>query len=192
MGGSYTYEDEGVNPFWNPGTSEFDFAYYKTNSLVDPDVVQIFLGTNDMAIDPTVNAGNIKTIVDRIRVADATIPIYVVYTLYRGDQDGIGNQLSTDGYSAGSGIWKLQEDRKVYNLMVKLNDLLKSYTKLYFIPISLTHDSEYNFGSVETPVNLRATNTELLETEATHPQNQGYLQFADTQFSTIACHYLDA
>jgi len=191
-GATYDFESEGVNPFWNPGTGQFDYAYYEANNAVNPDAIQIFLGTNAILLDPTLNAGNIKIIVDKIREASAIIPIYLVFTLYRGDQDGIGNQLSTDGYSAGSGVWKIEADRKVYNLMIKLNELLKSYTKLYFIPISLAHDSEYNFGSVVTPVNPRAINTELMETEATHPQTQGYLQFADIQFSTMAAHYLDA
>ena len=104
-----------------------------------------FLGTNGITLDATANANNIKAIVDGIRLSDATIPIFVVFTLFRGDQDGIGNQLSTDGYSAGSGIWKLQEDRKVFNLAVKVNELLKDYANLYFVPIAQTHDSEYNF-----------------------------------------------
>ena len=172
-----------TNPFWD-GT-RFNYAWYKTQKSITPNAIQIFLGTNTIALDATVNAGGIKQIVDYIRQDDATIPIFVVFTLYRGDQDGIGNQVSSDGYSAGSNVWKLEEDAKVYNLMVKLNELLKNYTNLKFVPIALTHDSEYNFGSVLTPVNARATNTELIETEATHPQEQGYLQMADIMYSTF-------
>lgn len=189
---TYSFDAYGVdtkNPFWNPATSQFDYNYYKSHYSISPTAIQIFLGTNSIALDPTVNATNIKGIVDGIRASDATIPIYVVFTLYRGNQDGIGNQLSTDGYSAGSGIWKLEEDRKVYNLMVKVYELLNAYTKLYFVPISLCHDSEYNFGAVATAVNPRATQTEPIPTEATHPQEQGYLQMADIMFSTIAAHY---
>jgi len=184
----YTYESEGVHPFWNPDTLSFDYAYYKTLTGVIPDSIQLFLGTNGIALDPTVNATNIKTIVDKIREVDSVIPIYVVFTLFRGDQDGIGNQVSADGYIGGSGVWKVEEDRKVFNLMVKLNYLLTAYTNLHFIPIALTHDSEYNFGSIETPVNPRATQTEPQAIEATHPQNQGYLQMADIMFSTMSAH----
>jgi hypothetical protein len=186
----YTYEGEGVHPFWNPSTSQFDYAYYKTQTGVNPDAIQIFLGTNGISLDPTTNADNIKTIVDRIRSADSVIPIYVVFTLYRGDQNGIGKQLSTDGYSAGSGVWKLEEDRKVYNLMVKLNELLSGYSNLHFIPIALTHDSEFNFGSTQVPVNPRAFQTESQAIEATHPQEQGYFQMADIIYSTW-CAYND-
>ena len=188
---TYPFENEGVHPFWNPATSSFDYAYYKAQTGVNPDAIQIFLGTNGIALDPTTNAGNIKTIVDKIRQADATIPIYVVFTLYRGDQNGMGRQLSSDGYSAGSGVWKLEEDRKVYNLMVKLYDLLKSYSNLRFIPIAHTHDSEYNFFNGTTyPVNPRSTITEPQHNEATHPQNPGYFQMADIIYS-VWCAYND-
>jgi lysophospholipase L1-like esterase len=169
----------GSNPFWDG--SKFDWGYYKTQTGITPDAVQIFLGTNGMALDPTVNAGNIKQIVDYIRQDDATIPIYVVYTLYRGNQNGIGQE-------AGTGIWKLEEDRKVFNLMVKLKELLSGYSNLHFVPISTCHDSEYNFGAVATPVNPRAVQTELLPEQATHPQLQGYLQIADIMFSVFAAH----
>ena len=185
---AYPFEGEGTHPFWNPSTSSFDFGYYKAQTGITPDVVNIFLGTNGIALDPTTNANNIKTIVDKIRQNDANIPVYVTFTLYRGNQNGLGVQTSNDGFAANRGAWKLEEDRKVFNLMVRLYDLLKNYTNLYFIPISLSHDSEYNFGAVSTPVNPRASQTELMPTEATHPQNQGYLQFADIIFSVYAAH----
>jgi lysophospholipase L1-like esterase len=185
-GSAYTFENEGIHPFWD-GT-RFNWNYYKTNTGINPDAVQIFLGTNTISTNPSPNADNIKQIVDYIRQDDSTIPIYVVYTLYRGNQDGLGVQSSSDGYSVNTGAWKYEEDLKVFNLMVKLNELLSSYTNLYFVPIALAHDSEYNFGAVETPVNPRAFQTELMPTEATHPQNQGYMQFADIMFSVMAAH----
>jgi len=188
-GASYTYESEGVNPFWNPSTSQFDYAYYIANNAINPDAIQLYLGTNGIALDPTTNAGSIKSIVDGIRSVNATIPIFVVFTLYRGGQNGIGNQSSGDGYIAGPSQWKLEEDRKVYNLMVAVNSLLSSYTNLYFVPIALTHDSEYNFITADTvAVNPRAIQTEPVESQATHPQNQGYYQMADIMFSTFAAH----
>jgi hypothetical protein len=183
-GASYTYEGEGINPFWD-GT-RFNWTYYKTNTGISPDAVQIYLGTNGMEINPTTNANNIKQIVDYIRQDDANIPIFVVNTLYRGNQNGIGNETNADGYAISKGQWKLEEDRKVFNLMAKLDELLGSYANLHFVPISASHDSEYNFGSVLTPVNPRAVQTELLPIEATHPQYQGYMQMADIMFGVFA------
>jgi hypothetical protein len=178
--------NEGVHAFWNPSTSRFDWNYYKTTLGVNPSFVQIFLGTNGAAIDPTTNANNIKQIIDYIRQDDPNIPIYMVYTLYRGNQDGIGKQGNNQGYSASGNDFKYNEDKKTFNLMVRLNSLLSSYSNLRFIPVSITHDSENNFGAVSTPVNPRASQTELLPIESVHPQTQGYLQMADIMFSTFA------
>jgi hypothetical protein len=189
---SYTYETNGVssgNPFWNPNTSKFDFAYYKSTYNIVPDAVQLFLGTNGISLDPSGNVNSIKAIIDGIRATDATIPIFVVNTLFRGDQNGIGNQLSSDGYSAGSGVWKTQEDAKVYNLQVALKEALKSYSNVYFIPVAITHDSENNFKSnTATAVNPRSTIMEVVDAEATHPSPRpdGYYQMADIMFSTFA------
>lgn len=181
---SYDYENEGINPFWD-GT-RFNWNYYKTQTGIKPDAIQIYLGTNGMELDPTSNGNNIKKMVDYIRQDDANIPIFIVNTIYRGNQDGIGNEVGTDRYAMSKGNWKLEEDRKVFNLMVKLDGLMKDYPNLHFVPISICHDSEYNFGAVETPVNPRAIQTELLAIQATHPQEQGYLQMADIMFSVFA------
>lgn len=180
----YTYENEGVQPFWDPTLGRFSWQYYKDTTGINPDAIQIFLGTNNDGLDPVKNAENIKKIIDYIRLDDLTIPIYVVNTLYRSDQDGIGVQRSTDGYSLNQGQWKLQEDWKVFKLMQSLHEMLSSYSKLYFVPVALTHDSEYNFGAVETPVNPRAIQKEPRPIDSVHPQDQGYLQFADSIFST--------
>lgn len=176
------------NPFWNPTTGKFDYDYYRTAYNKNLDAIQLYLGTNGMALNPDENVKNIKAIVDGIREADANIPIFVVNTLYRGGQDGMGKQLSSDGYSAGSGVWKLEEDRKVFNLMVALSDALKDYSNVHFVPIALTHDSENNFKDTtkQIAVNPRSTITKIEDSEATHPQTPGYLQMADIMFSTIA------
>ena len=183
----YTFEGEGVHPFWN-GT-RFDWNYYKTKTGVNPDAVQIYLGTNGMSIDPRTNVNNIKKIVDYIRQDDKNIPILLVYTLYPGNQDGMGNDIGVNGDAYSKGKWELDEDRKVFNLIVKLNDLLKSYPNLNFVPISVCHDSEYNFGSISTSVNPRASQTEVLPVQAIHPQTQGYLQMADIIFSVLCKIY---
>jgi len=188
-GVSYTFESEGVNPFWD-GT-RFNWNYYKTNTSIVPNAIQIWLGINGIELDPTINANNIKQMVDYIRQDDANIPISIVFTLYRGNQDGLGVQTGSDGYTVNQGAFELCEDKKVFALMDRLYSLLSGYTKLYFTPIALEMDRDNNFGQTVTPVNPRATQTELLPVEATHPQTQGYLQIADTQFSVYAKHYAD-
>ncbi len=194
---SYTFDASGqvgndgrtqdLNPFWNPNTNQIDWQYYKSNYNKNPTDLMIWLGTNGIALDSTQNVNDIKSFIDGLLSTGLDVPIYVVLTLYRGDQDGIGNQTGSDGYVANVS-WKLQEDRKVFNLQANLYDALKDYTDLHFIPVSLCHDSEYNFTPVgaSTPVNPRAWQTESLPSEATHPQQAGYFQIADIMFSVIA------
>jgi len=145
----------------------------------------IFLETNGIAIDASSNGNAIKYLVDKIRMDDNNIPVYVINTLYKSNQNGIGGQTKTDGYSTYPGQYKYEEDMKVFNLMKYLNDILKGYVNVYTVPVALCHDSEYNYGKVEIPVNPRSSVTELYPVESVHPQKEGYYQIADIIYSVI-------
>ena len=181
----YSYESEGVHPFWDSTSGSFSWSYYKTTSGLSPDAVQIFLGTNDFAGNTPADtfATNIKQMVDSVRQADTSIPIFVVFTICWGNQDGIGSQTSSDGFAAQKGRFKYDLDRKTIGGVKALYEVLKSYTDLYFIPLTQCHDSEYNFGAVEASVNPRASQKEYLPSESVHPQQQGYEQMADVMYS---------
>ncbi len=187
----YLSTADGITPFWNADEERFDWNYYVTNSLggVSPDAVQIFLGTNGIAINPASNASNIKQMIDYIRQDDADIPIFIVNTLYRSNQNGIGRQINTDGFNGSKkGTYKYEEDVKVLNLMIELDRILDGYENVHFMPIATCHDSANNFGKVEVAINPRATDTEYMPIEGTHPQNQGYLQMADIMFSVLSAY----
>ena len=128
--------------------------------------------------------------VDLIRQDDPDIPIFVVNTIYRGTQDAVGAQISDTGMAAGVGSYKYYEDRRIMDLMVKLDALLQDYENVHMINLAVSHDSEYNFGAVEEPVNPRAVQTQLVPVEAVHPQQQGYFQMADVMFS-VFCGVLE-
>ena len=172
--------DSEINPFWDG--KKFSLAHYidVQGEYIGgrPSAVSIYLGTNGMNIDPTVNAGSIKTIVDTIKEEYPDLPIFVCNTIFRGPQDGYGN-------AAG---FKYEEDTKVFRLMVRLHEIFDDYENVHLIPVALCHDTQYNFGNIETPVNPRAEQTESLPKEAVHPQKQGYLQMADIIFSTYAAY----
>jgi len=195
---SYSYDATGIagndgrtqdlNPFFNPTLGDVDFAYYKSNYNQNPTKLLIWLGTNGIALDPISNSTNIKTFIDKIRLTGgSTIPIFVVHTLFRGNQDGIGKQTGVDGYVVNS-TYKLEEDLKVFNLQEKMLTDLTGYANVYLVPVSTCHDSEFNFGAVSTTVNPRASQVEFLPVEATHPQTQGYMQIADIIFSSLAAN----
>lgn len=179
---AYPFEGEGVHPFWNPTTKKFDYQYYIDKTGIDADGVQIFLGTNGIALDPTNNAHSIKKIVDSITKIRPNNPIFLVHTIYRSNQDGIAKQTSNDGYAASSGVMKLEEDKKIFNLMKRLYDLLKGYNNVVFVPLAHCHDSENNFGSVAEKVNPRSDIMSNVPKESIHPQYEGYIQFADVFF----------
>lgn len=176
-----TYLSEGVQPFWNAGESRFDWDYYKTTESIDPDAVHILLGTNGIAIDPTANVANIKSIVDYIRDDDAAIPIYISCPIYQGNQDGIG-QVSA------AGIMKFEEDMKVFNLMKAIHTTFIGYTNVWIVPLSLLHDSEYSFGINTENANPRMSDyTVDIPDEGIHPVNpDGYWQFADAIYSVMS------
>jgi hypothetical protein len=127
--------------------------------------------------------------VDSIRENDANIPIFVVLTILPGNQNGIGVQQSNDGFASQKGKYKFGLDCKIVKAMQMLHDKLKSYANLYFVPLTECHDSEYNFGVVETPVNPRASQKELMPTEGVHPQQQGYEQIADIMYSVYCAAF---
>ncbi|WP_304015806.1 hypothetical protein [Nonlabens dokdonensis] len=193
---SYTFDSNGIagndgrtqdlNPFFNPTLGDVDFDYYKSNYNQNPDKLLIWLGTNGLAVDPTTNVSNIRAFIDKIRATGgATIPIFVCHTIFKSNQDGIGAQTSNDGFTSVP-TYKYLEDIKVFNLQVALLENLENEANTYLVPLSTCHDSDFNYGAVSTPVNPRASQTELLPVESVHPQTQGYYQIADIIFSSLA------
>ena len=185
---TYSFDSIGTdnkNPLWDASISDISWNYYKSNYGINPNIVQIFLGTNGASLVADENANYIKQIIDCIRRDDANIPIIVCNTIYRSNQNGIGGQSNVDGYSTASyGANKYEEDLKIQNLAIKLSEILNGYSNLYFTPLIVEHDSEHNFGSQEVAVNPRSTETMTIPTDSVHPVN-GYLQMADGMFSTI-------
>lgn len=187
-----------TNPFYNPDTSKFDWNYYKNTYSINPDIIQIELGTNDIngyTVDVAVE--NIAEMVDLIRKDDASIPIFICNAIYRSNQDGIAHQLNTQGYSIGNGVYKYGEDVKIQNLMIGLENRLADYKNVYCIPLALCHDSENNFGKKTIPLNSRSQETIVIPADSIHPNKTGedsstygynivgYLQFADVMYSTL-------
>ena len=89
-------EGEECHPFYNPATESFDWSYYQEMTGFIPDVVQIFLGTNNIQAGES-NADDIVALVDAIRSADVMTPIYVVNTIYQGSQNGLGSWKTEHG-----------------------------------------------------------------------------------------------
>ena len=170
----YTFEGEGVHPFYDPVQQMFDWNYYKLSTGVDPDAVQIFLGINGLAEDPSDSIDAIEQMVNNIRKYDQQIPIYLVNTIYVADQDHLGSVELRDGTTQFRGRYKLEYDQKVMDLMQGLVERLDNYTHVEFIPLALMHDSANNFEAGE----------------ALHPNETGDEQFAACMYS-VYCGTLE-
>lgn len=183
----YTEEEpiEEVHPFYNEETEDFDWAYYKESTGFDPDAVEVFLGANGLSEDPAENGDNISWIVRNIHKEDPKLPVYLVHTLYPANQDGIGSWSSKDGYALYGDRYKYEEDQKVFDLMLYLEESLKEEENLYFVPAGMCHDSAYNFNTVPVPVNPHSEEMMEVPDNAVHPGRAGYRQIADCLYSVI-------
>lgn len=183
----YTMEEpeEKVHPFYNKSTESFDWEYYKETTGFSPDAVELFLGTNGLDTDPVENGNNIIQIVKKIHENDSKLPIYLVHTLYPANQDGIGSWQNKEGYALYGDRYKYEEDQKVFELMVYLEETLKEEENLYFVPAGICNDSANNFDTEEVPVNPHSEQTIEVPTDAVHPGRAGYEQIADCLYSVI-------
>jgi lysophospholipase L1-like esterase len=182
----FQYETgEPLQPFFNKETNQFDWNYYKKNTGCDPDVIEIFLGTNGIDVDATENGNSIMQMIDLIREADSDIPIYVVNTIYTSNQDGIGSWQNSHSSPVLPGRYKFEEDTKVFNLMVYLKEKLTDYHKVYLVPAAITFDSANNFNTSTEVQSPYATSTIEVPDNGIHPGTAGYKQIADTVFSTL-------
>lgn len=177
-------EGEECHPFYNPATESFDWSYYQEMTGFIPDVVQIFLGTNNIQAGES-NADDIVALVDAIRSADVMTPIYVVNTIYQGSQNGLGSWKTEHGEYLSKGWNKQEQDLAVFNLMVDLSEKLADYEDVYLVPAGISMDSEYNYDSAEQAVNPYSESTEIYESDPVHPNKAGYYQIADVMFSTF-------
>lgn len=190
---SYTFagaDETQYHAFWNPTTSRFDWNYYVENILggIQPDTVILQMGINGIVFNNTSMVSHEVNIINHIRQDNADIPIFICIPAYKGNQDGLGVQTSNDGFASNKGCYDYGERQKVMDYVTKLYKSCKDMVGVYFIPQTICFDSEYNYGSVDYPVNPRATITEKLPVEAVHPQDYGYFQMADIVYSTICAN----
>ncbi|HZH60699.1 MAG TPA: SGNH/GDSL hydrolase family protein, partial [Metabacillus sp.] len=185
------------NPLWNQSTNQLDFNNYLTvNGFTKPDIVQIFLGANDVpywtgdftsvTASMQTRFGWLKTIVDTILSQWSGTKVYVVLTPFYADQNGLGanygNQYIDNQLHMNVFTW-------CYNLIQQYKDYNSNVS---IVPVAQTMDSDYDYIPASQSVNPRSSLTETVQTGGVHPSNEGYYQMADTMFSHFVGHYLDA
>lgn len=184
------YGEPADNPFTNPQTGGFDWNYYKQSTGLEPDVVQVFLGTNGLEMDPEANAGNIVEIVNRIREADPDIQILVVQPIYPSYQNGMARQQNIQGFEGLHGMWALARSRMVFNLIGELETELADYDNVTIVPAAVMFDRVYGFDQSEIRKNPHSEVLESMPAQGVHPSAGGYDQIGDVIYSTL-CWLID-
>lgn len=179
-----------ANAFINPRTEEFDWNYYKQSTGIEPDVVQVFLGTNGLEMDPSGNAGDIIKIVDKIREADADIQILVVEPVFPSDQDGMARQQNIMGYEGLHGMWSYARSAMVFHLISELDARLADYDNVTIVPAGVMFDREYGFEQTEIRRNPHSEVVESVPAQGIHPGEAGYNQIGDAVYAAI-CYLID-
>lgn len=165
---------EGVHPFYDPVQNMFDWNYYKMFTGKDPDVIQIFLGTNGLRDDPSGTVDAIAQMIKNIRKYDEEIPIYLVNTIYWADQEKIGTMVRQDGTAFLPGEFKNRSDKRIMALMKAMDKRFADMDGVTLIPLALMHNSRENFE----------------DGDALHPKEAGDQQFAEAMFS-VYCGTLE-
>lgn len=165
---------EGVHPFYDPVQNMFDWNYYKMFTGKDPDVIQIFLGTNGLRDDPSDTVDAIAQMIKNIRKYDEEIPIYLVNTIYWADQEKIGTMVRQDGTAFLPGEFKNRSDKRIMALMKAMDKRFADMDGVTLIPLALMHNSRENFE----------------DGDALHPGEAGDQQFAEAMFS-VYCGTLE-
>lgn len=189
----YTFGNAGettCHVFYNTATNRFDWNNYVNTILggIQPGAVMLQMGINGIRTDNTDMIAHEVNIINMIRQDNANIPIFVTLTAYKGNQNGLGVQQSSDGHATNKGLWDYEEKQKVMNYCSLLYEAIKDMVGVYVIPLNVCFDAKYNYGAVETQVNPRCPVTELMPVEAVHPQDYGYYQMADIVYSVMCAN----
>ncbi len=118
--GNFVSKKEGQNPFWNPTTERFDFAYYIGNHPeCRPDFVILNLGANDgYSVRST---EYLNAIIASIHAYDPNIAVLVLTEYYRGGTatayaDNVVARQSAAYFERLSAVFGGREAKKVYLL----------------------------------------------------------------------------
>lgn len=184
------YGQESATPFFNPETKEFDWNYYKRTTGVDPDVVQVFLGTNGLEMDPSKNTESIAAIVDKIREADPQIPILVVQPIFPSNQDGMAAQQNITGFEGLHGMWSLARSQMIFNLIAEMEKRFAAYDNVTIVPAAVMFDRTYGFDQSDIRQNPHSEELENVPAQGIHPSAGGYDQIGDAIYSTL-CYLIE-
>jgi lysophospholipase L1-like esterase len=188
------WESNVASPLVSSGHVDFR-AYLTANSLADPDMVIIGLGTNDMFAATEKSDADIETV---FQYADSVINniiadvpgvkigvSYLVPPSY--EQDAFGENYYS-GYSRG--IFKRSQHKYNQRLKERYGAGGSKYNaQVSLVPLFINLDTEHNMATLTKAYNARNSNTFSRQSNGVHPGTDGYEQMADTAFSWICAKW---
>lgn len=158
-----------INPFYNPTTATFDFAYYMSNnaSFADVDIVNIFLGRNNGFNTSILH--QLDEMITSIKEYNSNIIVTVM-----GAYNVACNSSGTGKYLQSAGEFNFTAHRynKAFYDRYSGNDSVK------IIPAHCNLDNKYDYTSADVPVSAVDERTINVYTDNVHPDERGYKKLA--------------
>ena len=159
-----------VNPFYNPTSADFDFAYYMSQKgYISVDYVILNLGINDVFAYGTDKEVNTKIdqmltdfdfLINNIKSYDTNIKIGLNITIPpNASQNAFGV-----AYGSGQTQWRYKRNNVIW--IKRMIDYYrnKEAEKIYLVPINVNIDTVNNIN------------------DGVHPKDEGYYQLGDVMY----------
>ena len=172
------------NPFFNPSTNKFDFAYYMANSGVSvPDCVVFSLGTNDIGKNFTMEAvdsfiENMKAFVSSVNSYNRDI--YVLVNLIHPCCK------SLTGWSKLDPAYYMYFVNEANKRLIEVFDSYRFSNSVFVASYGLSIDRTRDFPTTQVPLCEREPNVIVeVQNNNVHPSNTGYFKMADALVGAI-------
>lgn len=179
------------NSFTNPATGTFDWAYYKEKNGIEPDFVQVFLGSNGLTKDPDNSVSDISAIVKNIHESDPDVKILVTEPIFSSYQDGFAMMQNNPKYAGFRGTWALGRANMIAALAEALDKAFAKTDYVTLVPACVSFDRIHGFDTVELAANSHSDVAMQYPAQGIHPSDDGYDQIGDVIYSAL-CYRLAA
>ena len=171
------------NPFYNPDTATFDFAYYMAQQgYSGVDVVCLNLGTNGVGAHIS-SMNGLNAMIESIHAYDASIPILVSLVPPVSGQDA----------------WSVSANQKTGSaayMRMRHHDLIAAYLAAYdgvldnvaVTAVYLNVDPDNDFPTESVAMSSRNPTQTTRQTDRMHPSKYGYLKMADVYYAHLLDH----
>lgn len=188
--------DEAKNPFYDVEKEKIDILKFcRKNDIDKLDVIYIFLGANHywererMTLDELCCdvVSKARELLSYIKEAFPDVKIRIMGKMLSSVNGGGANNY---GASFPLSDW-YEGVRYTHYLNEAYEKLAKEYDNTEFVNISGQFDCEYCYPYEMKKVNARSSFTERLDTNASHPTNDGYMMVADAVYRNLVATLVD-